>query len=335
MLHNLFAFFVVLHIVAMPLARGENVRKNIYFYLFLVLLNSLYVIAEAFVTSKRAFGFAGIMFVDYVGIGLVIVTLLALTNRGARSLFYYFLGGVFSVALVLTQTRGVWLVTMTTIVLMIIYLLIRGRELGVSRRSVTAFCLMGAAFVLLVFGVVTYINPEISKRTEQVVETKQFTLNEEGATTSSLVTRVLVWNTAYNAFAAHPIVGIGAYGFPFSSRLYNSLPKVLFDRYVKGLTPHIGYLAVLTETGIVGFLGFIVFIIFGLKTVFKPLSSMKRTATKWSLIFAWTFVYIVISMFTTDAWLWGQGIILMAIVLGLGLANQRIVGQTKQGEAST
>ena len=149
--------------------------------------------------------------------------------------------------------------------------------------------------------------------------TNQAAIDEEGGTSNSLVMRVLIWSTAYNAFVAHPIVGIGVYGFPSSSAQYYTFPKLLYDRYVKGLTPHVGYLAVATETGVVGLAGFLFFVIAGIRTVFRPLGELSGADRTHSLIFAWVFSYIVLSMFTTDAWLWGQGIVLVGIVLGLSL----------------
>lgn len=326
MLHNLFVFSVVLFIAPVIFTNQDMIKKAVHFYLFLVLLNSFNVIAEAIETSKRAFGFAGIMFVDYVGTGLIIATVLALTSKGNKSFFYYALIGVFSIAMILTQTRGVWLVTFITLSLMMLYLLLRGREMGINRRVVWAFCLIAGTFILVIYSVTTNLNPEISKRAGEIVENKLPAVNEEGLASNSFITRVLVWSTAYNAFVAHPIVGIGVYGFPFSSKQYNSLPKILFNRYVKGLTPHIGYLAVVTETGIVGLLGFVIFVLAALKIVFQSISLISTgNDAKWPVVFAWVFVYMVISMFTTDAWLWGQGIVLMGLVLGLALANERLL----------
>ena len=325
MLHNLFVFCIVFHIIAASFVRRENIQKSISVYLFFVLLNSINVIAQGLLTGKRAFGFAGVMFVDYVGTGLVIVTALALMNKGARSFYYFLLAGVFTAALVLTQTRGAWLVTAVTIALMVMYLFFRGERFGVSRSTISAFSIASASFILVVFLISRSFGVDVSKRTEEIVASKQVAVDEEGGASNSLVMRVLIWSTAYNAFRAHPVVGIGAYGFPYSSRRYSTLPRILYDRYVKDLTPHLGYLAVVTETGIVGLIGFLIFVLAGLKTVFKPLSLTAGFDATHSLIFAWVFTYIVISLFTTDAWLWGQGVVLMAIVIGFACANEKLV----------
>ena len=325
-LHNLLAFAIVLHLIPAAISKKADITKFLHFYLFLVLLNSIHVIIQALLTSRRAFGFAGIMFVDYVGTGIIIAAILFITSQGMAKFRYGTLTGVFSIALVLTQTRGVWLVTVLTLFLLIVFLIWKGQYFGISRKPLIAFALsLGIFFVAVVVGS-GRLNPDVAKRTQEVVGDAHPAVSEEGYASSSLVTRVLVWSTAYNAFIAHPIVGIGLYTFPVSSHLYNTLPPILFNRYVKGLTPHVGYLAVLTETGIVGLLGFIFFIRAGLRRVFRPLSFFQGGSdVQYSLILAWVFVYITISLFTTDAWLWGQGIVLMGIIIGFVCANEKLV----------
>ena len=121
LLHNLFILAALIHIIPVSFVRPESIRKSLYAYLLFILLNSFTVIVQALVTGKRAFGFAGIMFVDYAGTGLIVVTIFALTSKGTRSFLFSLLAGIFLTALLLTQTRGAWLVTGLTLTLMLLY----------------------------------------------------------------------------------------------------------------------------------------------------------------------------------------------------------------------
>ena len=106
------------------------------------------------------------------------------------------------------------------------------------------------------------------------------------------------------------------------------MPDFLFELYVERLTPHSTYLAVLTETGILGFVGFLIFILYIIKTSFANINLAKTKKEKMiALVLTWTIVYITISMIVTDAWLWQRGIISWGMFLGMNLAYRKLLLQ--------
>ena len=81
----------------------------------------------------------------------------------------------------------------------------------------------------------------------------------------------------------------------------------------------------LSETGVVGMAGYIVFLIAALRSAFQTIRrSTGIQGKKYGLVAAIGLTYCFVSMGFTDAWLWGQGIILLGLVMGMMLANRRI-----------
>jgi O-antigen ligase len=143
---------------------------------------------------------------------------------------------------------------------------------------------------------------------------------------NTLVSRLLIWHTAIKAFLYHPIIGIGAYCFRFDSKYYCAIPKIFYKAFVQDLGPHITYLAVLTETGIIGFLGFVLFLLSTIRMALKSVAMADTENQKYfSLGMLILQIYILFSMCMTDAWLWGQCGMLWGIILGVSWANYQII----------
>ena len=198
----------------------------------------------------------------------------------------------------------------------------------ISKKFLTTILI----FSFLIFGVgaltIQSFNPNVFERSEEFTKTNKELLTQEGQVTSSLVSRFFIWHTAANAFLENPWIGVGMYAFPYVSHKYNELPDFLFESYVEGLTPHSTYIAVLTETGILGFVGFLIFILYIIKTSFANINLAKTKKEKMlALVLTWTIVYITISMIVTDAWLWQRGIISWGMFLGMNLAYRKLLLQ--------
>jgi O-antigen ligase len=176
-----------------------------------------------------------------------------------------------------------------------------------------------AAAVVIGVGVMTAMaNPDIGERAGQLTDASQHSISESGRAGSSLVTRALIWTTAWSAFQAHPWSGIGMFAFSYSSGSYRTIPRVLHDMYVRGLSPHQTHLAVLTETGMFGAVGFAFFMFACLRTAFRPFrGGHGHDTTREAVVAAGAMTYCFVSMFFTDAWLWGKGIVMLAIVVGI------------------
>jgi O-antigen ligase len=165
--------------------------------------------------------------------------------------------------------------------------------------------------------------PHAFTRIAELGQTSRYEVRTvEDFSINSMVTRLLVWMTAWQAFLAHPLLGIGAYSFPFASAEYFTIPPSLYLRYVRGLSPHVTYLASLAETGIVGLTGFLVFLGSSLRTATRAvrLSRVGEERFVSTSLFV-VQLYIAVSMTMTDAWLWGQCGMLWALILRMNAGN--------------
>ncbi|MDI6767806.1 MAG: O-antigen ligase family protein, partial [Bacteroidota bacterium] len=268
----------------------------------------------------------GIMFTDYSGISIIVSFVFLVLYKGFKRLKFLFIFTLFSLGNIATQTRNSAITVIISLFLIGIFLMLKAHDFKLSRKKVVLSWIGVLIIIALSFLSIQQINPEIIKRTGELEGDKVQFINEAGYPTGSIASRFLIWHTAAQAFVAHPFIGIGIYSFPFSSQDYSKIPKVLYDQFVKGRTPHVGYFALLVETGVIGLLGFLFFIISSLKYSFRILPYLKDKDEKTLGIgLISIIIYISISMFVTDAWLWGHGIILFAFALGLLVALGRRV----------
>jgi O-antigen ligase len=99
------------------------------------------------------------------------------------------------------------------------------------------------------------------------------------------------------------------------------------------LSPHITFLANLAETGIIGFVGFLIFLGSSLWMGIKSVNlAFSEEQIFYSIIILALQFYILFSMFLTDAWLWGQCGMLWGVVLGLSIANYKIITQKNKSQ---
>jgi O-antigen ligase len=297
-------------------------------FVFLSLLNSFFLIAEAVITKDRAFGLAGVMFVDYVGIAIVIVFIWFLMIKTENKFFLLPILIVLILASLFTQTRNSWISIFVLVFLITTFFYFSSKKYGLSRRFLLTIMLLIILSIVGIYASLKIITPSVSERAEQFTESNNNNeiLNQKGQVTSSLVSRLFIWHTAYNAFSQNPITGIGIYAFPYVSWKYYTIPKLLFDNYVVGRTPHIAYLAIATETGVIGLIGYLIFVFSTIKFSYQSIKISKsylENLLSISLFFC--IIYITVSMLMTDAWLWNQGIVLWGIILGLGMANRKIL----------
>jgi O-antigen ligase len=333
MLLNILAFLIVFYLTVAECHSYSNIHKIVIIYLGLVILNSFDVFRLSLLAEKRQYGFAGIWFVDYSALGVCLAVTIAVILQGFKRLLFFILSFIIVVALVLTQTRNTWISAVITLGVLIGYLFMYPHLAGLTRKRLFAFTTTGLSLMIGVVLLVLLFNPKIEKRAVDVTDKKVSEIDEWGYTRSSLVTRMFIWDTALNAFREHPLIGIGVYAFPYSSHQYSRLPEFIYSRYVEKLPPHQTHLAVLAETGIVGFMGFLIFIGTALKLAFTSITLAKNEKGKqYALVAAIGVVYCIVSMFFTDAWLWGQQLILLSLVLGLMLAIRKINTSTHESE---
>ena len=323
-LHLLF-FFIILLVFSISINSYKNIRIYTKVFIALVLLNSIDIIMTAIFTGKRVFGFAGIMFVEYVGYAIIILFLIILNTNRAKY-FYSILFLFFSLALIFTQTRSIWIVVITVLFSIFIHSLLRNDFYTVSIKKVIKYSfIVFSVLVVLVFSLKGY-NEDVFKRLEvkkieQTDDPNRFFLQ-----INSFVTRYFIWSTAWNAFANNPVIGIGFYSFPFNSKEYANIEPIFYDTYVKNLTPHETFLAVLTESGLIGLAGFLSFLFYTLLYAYRSIKiSLDRNEKNHSLVIFWLSIYTFFSMIVTDAWLWGHGLMLWSVLIGISIANRRLI----------
>lgn len=325
MLFNVIAFLVVMYSMVAGLHTYKQINKIAVVFFGMVLLNSFDVFRLSLQGANRPFGFTGIMFVDYSAMGICLAIAIALISRGLKRIFFLFLLLIPTVALILTQTRNTWLSAVITIVAMVFYLIIYPDIVGFSRKKFLLLSIVSLLAMVIVIMLTLAYNPKIEQRATELTVKNEYGVNESGKAENSMVTRLFIWDTALNAFRAHPIIGIGVYSFGFSSHQYYKIPKILYTRYVSNASPHQTHIAVLAETGLIGFLGFIVFVFAVLKYAFRSIrEATEEPGRRYALVGAVGVVYCVVSMSFTDAWLWGQGIVLLGLVIGSMLAIRKI-----------
>jgi O-antigen ligase len=250
---------------------------------------------------------------------------MGVVSRGKSRVYLLLLACVITIALILTQTRNTWISSTITLAVLAIYLMVRPELAELSRKRLLA----GAAIVVLVVAVlgfvVVFLNPHVQERATELTGGKGGVVDQSGLTVTSLVSRYFIWDTARNAFLAHPYVGIGVYAFPYSSHQYSRLPEIWYTLYVEGNSPHQTQIAVLCETGLLGMAGYLVFMISALRVAFRTVRLAPDVeGRRYGFVAAIGVTYTFVSMAFTDAWLWGQGIVLLGLVMGLMLANRKI-----------
>lgn len=304
----------------------QTLERLITVFIALVTLNSLHVLVLAAITGSRVFGFAGIMFVDYVGIAVVIAFIRALFARTERQrITAVLLLFLFTVALVLTQTRTSWISTFIVIAIMMLLVARNESSLGLPVGMVKRYAVNSGMVLIAVLLLALVFNPSTFDRLADVSSGSDQMISETGVVKNSLVSRLLIWHTAYNGFMAHPILGIGAYSFPLTSMHLYTIPEELYILYVDTLTPHQTYIAVAVETGIIGLIVFSAMIFSILRYTWR-LAQRHWTHPDRQILFSFSggVLYITVSMITTDAWLWGHGVVLFALLLGSMIAFERI-----------
>jgi len=327
MMFNLNAIILLLLIFGYTNNDYKKIKTIINSFLVLCSIDALVISFLGFTKGGRVFGYSGIVFVDYSAIAIVTLLLFLLLRKSNYSLLFIFGILIILTGLIFTQTRNTFLSLALTCFTIFIYLIFKKNIFNVSKSKLIGIFTTVILVSSLLFILLSYYNPDVFQRIEQINQNSIISVrNESDISKSTLLTRFLIWDTAWSAFKEHPVIGIGAYSFQFESSLYYTIPKNLFKSFVEGNSPHITFLASLTETGILGFFGFLFFLITSLKIGF---SSIKKAISEdqkfYSLIILSIQIYIFYSMFLTDAWLWGQCGMLWGTVMGLSIANYKII----------
>lgn len=189
---------------------------------------------------------------------------------------YYWLAGlafcICSAGLVFNATRGAWLaVTIVCTVLLLYYMFKSKRNLAVS-----------IIFIALISTVLVN-NPKFMHRLDTIDDFDKYQSNTE---------RILMWQSAWNMFKDHPILGVGLGQYKENYQQKYISPEAKEPQLSHA---HNNFLQMLAENGIVGFVGFA--IMFGY-IVFKNLIDWFRTRNAYALMIVSATVCLLLQGFT-------------------------------------
>lgn len=320
-LSNLISLIIVFFATILGFPSKRKMMFVFFIFITAIFLHSLFVIYLGVTTGKRVLGILGVYYIDYAGLGSVIAFILVLHKRGLKRVIFSAVFIVITLGLILTQTRNAWISASFTIGTLILFLFFNVKKTSM-KRSVIVFLTLVVIVLLIVFSSSTKV--DVGERLDVNKNTVSLTDDPESVGPNSFVSRAMIWHTALYAFLEHPVIGIGTYAFRHTSQLYYIIPKGFYELYVEGNTPHVTYLQVLTETGIVGFLAFLFFIVTLIKLLVQSLKLlMARDDLIITLMIIWSLVYIIFSMMMTESWLYGPYIVWFGVLLGFLVNNRK------------
>ena len=329
---NLFAFFVIMITTMLIINTPKKMTRVLYAFIFAVLIHSFIVIYQGMTTGERVFGLLGVFFVDLAGLGTLLSIILFFQTKGLNKLFFGIITLIIFFALILTQTRNAWLSLAVSFIALVTYLIIYRKKYQINIISISLVLVILFFGIVFSYSVVSKTNVAFEKRLDLGSQTLQLSKNTPKGGVNSFISRIFIWHTAYMAFLKHPITGIGLYSFKYTSNEYYKIPKSFYKGLVAGRTPHQTYIEILTETGVIGFIGFSFFIFSLIRLIISSLKfSGNIEDNKRTLLICWSFIYILFSMFMTEAWLYGQLLIWFGILIGLLSNNQKLL---KKGNKS-
>lgn len=241
-----------------------------------ITLTSVYAVYQGLSGMSRANGFYGHPMT--LGGWLCIFLPLLLIEFFERRLLgkYYWLAGlafcICIAGLVFNATRGAWLaVAIVSAVLLIYYMFKSKRNLAVS-----------IIFVALISTVLVN-NPKFMYRLDTIDDFNKYQSNTE---------RILIWQSAWNMFKAHPVLGVGLGQYTENYQQKYISPQAKEPKLGHA---HNNFMQMLAENGIVGFVGFV--IMFGY-IILKNLISWFKVKNVYALMIVSATVCLLLQGFT-------------------------------------
>lgn len=326
---NLAAFCLYVFVIGRYIDDYKQIKKIIVVFILCSIINGIDIFRKGIMLNDRDFGFAGVVYVDYVCVAMVILLVISLYKKHSKPWIYLALAAFLFLTLLLTQTRNTIISLIMTFLFGLFFLTKQSKLFGLQVKNVIRNSFIIFGILLCLITTILFVAPDFLGRFSELVSKKEIAVtDEEDFGQSSMVTRLLIWHTCLNAFIKHPIIGIGAYSFPFESERYYTIPTMLYSLFVKGLSPHVTYIAVITETGIIGMIGFLIFLISSLLMGYRNIANSKNDLQRFYSFGVFLLqLYVALSMLMTDAWIRGHCAILWGIILGVSIANHNIINK--------
>lgn len=321
---NLIALLLLVILLPYVLKYIENILTIFNLFILFLTIHSVYVIIFAISLKMRSFGILGVYYVDFAGLAFLYSLIIYLYSFNVKRFFYGLTTLINLTGLILSQTRNAWLSTFFILIIIILLLSLKGEKFHIKKKTVIILSTFIIFLGLVGFLIIQNTTKTSLDRIDIESQSTQLTDNTESVNENSFVSRLFIWHTAINAFKTEPIIGIGMYSFKYTTHKYYTIPKPFFKQFVENKTPHVSYLEILVEAGIIGFLGFIyfLFVVFRLSlNLFKTNPNTSFNARTILLIIITVF-YVLISMFMTEAWVYGQYLVWFGIILGALIAEQ-------------
>ena len=197
------------------------------------------------------------MFYPKLRLGIILavlapVALETVRNVNRDSLFPWLLLIPFTVVVLLSGRRSAWL-------MLIIGLAAYLPLVVLSLSSRARYIITGALCVsVLLVGWVYFYSPDINRRIDLLAGM----LSNEYLAEKATSRRTPIWDTAYNMLQDNWINGVGPRGFRYAYKDYADEDNYFVRRGQDGQThPHMVFLEIAVETGVIGLVGFILFYI--------------------------------------------------------------------------
>jgi len=309
------------YIVFRSVKDSLSIEKFFNFYFLCIAVSSFIIIVQIIITSRiRSLGFIGYAIMDFSAITLTIL-ILKYFIIGKSNIKIILFALLTLTVLITTLSRFAWIGFLFSL----IYGIVITYRFDTSARQFLNnkkfIIILSSLFIIglsIGFGVLNIIAERFSDVTFDFFEP-----TDEGQfIQNSLEARALIWLTAFNAFQASPITGIGYQMFSIVSEQYNILPSILFEEFVEGLDPHNTMLAYLSETGIVGFCSYMAFISTIFVYSFKAIKiSANGTERANSIILNVIVFFMILNSIYSGQYTIGQQAFFMFIFFGLSVGN--------------
>lgn len=241
-----------------------------------ITVTSVYAVYQGLAGMSRANGFYGHPMT--LGGWLCIFLPLLLIEFFEKKLLkqYHWLAGlafcICSAGLVFNATRGAWLAVAIVCGLLLIYYMLK------SKRNVV----IGALFIILI-SVVLVNNTKFMHRLDTIDDFDKYQSNTE---------RILIWQSAWNMFKDHPILGVGLGQYTENYQKKYISPQAKEPNLTHA---HNNFIQMLAENGIVGFGGFI--IMFGY-IILKNFIDWLKTKNVYALMITFSTICLLLQGFT-------------------------------------
>lgn len=241
-----------------------------------ITVTSLYAVYQGLNGISRANGFYGHPMT--LGGWLCIFMPLLLIEFFEKRLLdkYYWLSGiafcVCSAGLVFNGTRGAWFATAIVCAALIIYYMFK------SKRNLA----VGIIFIIVI-STALMNNTKFMERLNTIDDFTKYQSNTE---------RILIWQSAWNMFKDHPILGVGLGQYTVNYQQKYILPQAKEPNLGHA---HNNFMQMLAENGIVGFAGFIV--MFGY-IILKNSIEWIKTKNVYALMIIVSTVCLILQGFT-------------------------------------